>query len=375
MVTWAITGGDGFLGWHLRCRLRAKRPDVETKIVGRSEFDDIGRLTGALARCDVVFHLAATNSHDPEVAKQNVDIAEALVAGLDRSGHAPHIVYSNTSHIAQDSPYGRAKLKAAECLRHWAERSGASVADVILPNLFGECGRPHYNSVVATLCDAVVSGAAPTVNPAGQTELLHGQAAAAALLRKASHRRMSRERLEGQVISIPALYDRLARFHEAYAGTQNLPILETHLDLQLFNQLRVAMFPSAYPVGLRRHIDHRGGFFEAVRASGKGQTSFSTTIPRVTRGDHWHFEKIERFLVLRGSALITVRRLFNDTVHRFEVSGEEAAFVDMPTLHAHNITNIGDDELLTMFWANDHFDPSAPDTYPEPVQLEPVAAP
>jgi UDP-2-acetamido-2,6-beta-L-arabino-hexul-4-ose reductase len=372
-MTWAITGGDGFLGWHLRCRLRAERPDVEPRILGRRDFDDIGTLADALAPCDVIFHLAAANSHDPEVAKRNVGIAEALVGGLDRAGHAPHVVYSNTSHSAHDSPYGRAKRTAAEYLRRWAERSGTSVADVILPNLFGECGRPHYNSVIATLCDAVVSGAAPAINPDGQVELLHGQAAAWALLCKASDRRTSQERLEGHVISIPALYDRLARFHEVYAGTQNLPLLATHLDLQLFNQLRAAMFPSAYPMGLRRHTDRRGSFFEAVRASGKGQTSFSTTVPSVTRGDHWHFEKIERFLVLRGSACISVRRLFSDTVHRFEVSGDEAVFVDMPTLHTHNITNTGDDELLTMFWASDHFDPAAPDTYPEPVELEAVA--
>lgn len=373
MTRYAITGGHGFLGWHLRCRLKAERPDADVVVLGRGDLDDPGELAGALDGCDVVFHLAAVNSHDPDAAASNVQLAEALVDGLTKlAGSSPHVVYSNSVHAESDTAYGRSKAGAAAVLRRWADASGATMADVVLPNLFGECGRPHYNSAVATFCIAVVSGERPEVNPIGHTELLHAQDAAEALLRRADEREAVVERIPGDEVAIPDVYERLARFHEVYRGTQNVPHLSTRLDLKLFNQLRAAIFPAAYPVVLERHADHRGDFFEAVRGFGAGQTSFSTTVPGATRGDHWHRDKIERFLVLRGSATIEIRRLFDDTVHTFSVSGDEPAFVDMPTLHAHDITNVGDGELLTLFWANDHFDPSNSDTFPEPVRFPEV---
>lgn len=364
----AITGARGFLGWHLRCRLREEWPDAEVRVLGRGDLNDTSDLAERLGGCDVVFHLAGANTHETDAAEENVVLAEALVVALERQTRPPRVVYSNSAHVERDTPYGRAKRGAAERLCTWAERSGGTLVDVVLPNLFGECGRPNYNSAVATFCHAVVHGEPTEVSKSGRTELLHAQDAAAALLRNAAANGLSYERVPGEVCDIPDLYDRLARYHDIYAGSQRVPALPTRFDVRLFNQLRVAMFPAAYPVRLRRHTDARGAFFEAVRGSGEGQTSFSTTAPGITRGDHWHFDKIERFLVLRGSAIIRIRRMLDDIVHSFAVLGETPAFVDMPTLHTHNITNVGDDELLTMFWANDHFDPAAPDTLPEPVQ-------
>ncbi|MGH9243362.1 MAG: NAD-dependent epimerase/dehydratase family protein [Acidimicrobiales bacterium] len=367
MTTYAITGGHGFLGWHLRCRLKAARPLAEVRVLGRGDLDDPDRLADAIDGCDAVFHLAAVNSHDAEAAA-NVVLAEQLVDALAKLQVPPHVVYSNSSHVERDSPYGRAKADAAQALTAWATRSGATFADVVLPNLFGEGGRPRYNSAVATFCEAVITGTPSEVNPDGAAELLHAQAAAAVLVRHADARRTGGERVRGEDVAVTDIYDRLARLYDDYRATHSVPPLWTMLDLRLFNQLRVAMFPAAYPVALVRHADARGQFFEAVRGSGPNQTSFSATGPGMTRGEHWHFDKVERFLVLHGSADIEIRRLFDDEVHTFRVSGERPAFVDMPTLYAHNITNTGDAELLTMFWVNDPFDPASPDTYPELVR-------
>lgn len=370
---YAITGGHGFLAWHLRCRLKAEQPDAEVRLLGRGALDDSFSLADQLNGCDAVFHLAAVNSHDEAAASANVDLAEALVDGLDRLGGRSHVVYSNTVHAEGDSPYGRSKRKAAQVLRGWAARAHASVSDVLLPNLFGEHARPNYNSAVATFCDALAHGRACEVNQAGRTELLHAQDAAGVLLDHARSPTSTAIRITGEPVGVGELYDRIARFHQTYRGSQTVPQLLTRLDLRLFNQLRVAIYPAAYPVELTRHSDQRGAFFEAARGSGETQTSFSTTDPGVTRGEHWHADKIERFMVLRGQATIEIRRLFDDVVEEFKVSGDQPAFVDMPTLHAHNITNTGDDELLTMFWANDHFRPDAPDTWPEAVR-EPITA-
>ena len=373
MSVYAITGGHGFLAWHLRCRLKAEQPGAEVRLLGRGALDDSFSLADQLTDCDVVFHLAAVNSHDEEAASANVDLARALVDGLDRLGGRLHVVYSNTVHAEGDSAYGLSKREAAGVLHGWAIRAHGSVSNVLLPNLFGETARPNYNSAVATFCDAVVHGRACEVNRAGRTELLHAQDAAGVLLDHARSPASTAVRIAGESVGVGEVYDRLARFHQTYRGSQTVPQLLTRLDLRLFNQLRVAMYPNAYPVELICHSDERGAFFEAARGSGDTQTSFSTTHPGVTRGEHWHADKIERFMVLRGQATIEIRRLFDDVVEEFKVSGDEPAFVDMPTLHAHNITNTGDDELLTMFWANDHFRPDAPDTWPEPVR-KPITA-
>jgi UDP-2-acetamido-2,6-beta-L-arabino-hexul-4-ose reductase len=364
----AITGGHGFLAWHLRCRLKAEHPETEVRVLGRGALDDPVTLAEQVEGCDAVFHLAAVNSHEPAAAATNVELAHALVDGLDRLARPTRVVYSNSAHAEGESPYGRSKRAASEALRRWADRAGATVADVVLPNLFGENARPNYNSAVATFCDAVARGRTCEVNRSGRTELLHAQDAAMALLRHARSARSATERISGESLRVGEVYDRIAGFHEAYRATQTVPDLATRLDLRLFNQLRVAMYPAAYPVGLTSHADERGAFFEAARGSGETQTSFSTTHPGVTRGEHWHADKIERFLVLRGQATIAIRRLFDEVVLEFKVSGDQPAFVDMPTLHAHSITNTGDDELLTMFWANDHFRPEAPDTWPEAVR-------
>lgn len=365
---YAITGGHGFLAWHLRCRLKAEQPGAEVRLLGRGALDDPLALADQLAGCDAVFHLAAVNSHDESEASANVDLAEALVDGLDRLDHRLHVGYSNTVHAEGDSPYGRAKRDAAGVLRGWAARAHGSVSDVLLPNLFGENARPNYNSAVATFCEAVVHGRPCEINRAGRTELLHAQDAAGVLLEHARSPTSTTVRIPGESVGVGEVYDRLARFHQTYRGTQTVPQLLTRLDLRLFNQLRVAMYPAAYPVELTCHRDQRGAFFEAARGSGETQTSFSTTHPGVTRGEHWHADKIERFMVLRGQATIEIRRLFDDVIEEFKVAGDQPVFVDMPTLHAHNITNTGDDELLTMFWANDHFRPDAPDTWPEAVR-------
>lgn len=366
MTTYAITGARGFLGWHLRCRLLAVEPMTEVIALGRDVLNDIGRLTEALGASDVVFHLAGVNSDNADAAATNVELAELLAAGLARLADPPRVVYSNSSHADRETPYGQAKAAAATVLRRW------EFADVVLPNLFGECGRPRYNSAVATFCEAVITGSPCNVDREGRTELLHAQDAAAALLRHVDGPMEERERVAGQPITIPDLYERLANFHRHYHKNGVVPYLATRFDLHLFNQLRVAMFPAAYPVELTRHVDPRGVFFEAARGSGNTQVSFSTTEPNITRGDHWHLDKVERFLVLAGTAVIGIRRLFDDTVYTFTVSGDRPAFVDMPTLHTHSITNVGDDELLTMFWANNHFDPAAPDTFAELVRRRAV---
>jgi UDP-2-acetamido-2,6-beta-L-arabino-hexul-4-ose reductase len=146
-----------------------------------------------------------------------------------------------------------------------------------------------------------------------------------------------------------------------------MPPLESALDVRLFNTLRSYLFPAHYPVALTLHIDARGSLFEVVKSNSGGQVFMSTTHPGITRGNHFHTRKVERFLVASGEADIRLRKLFSDEVICFKVRGDAPSYVDIPTFYTHHITNTGQSELVTLFWANEIFDSVDPDTFPERV--------
>ena len=178
--------------------------------------------------------------------------------------------------------------------------------------------------------------------------------------------------LEGQIrplaalTSVQSVADMLTEFHEGYQQGK-IPDLRDTFKRDMFNTLRSCMYPGMFPFKLTRHSDPRGSFFECIRMESGGQVSFSTTVPGITRGNHFHFRKVERFLVLSGNARISIRRLGFEQPQHFDVTGDLPCFIDMPTFHTHNITNTGSGELLTLFWTNEYFDPLFPDTYPEAV--------
>jgi UDP-2-acetamido-2,6-beta-L-arabino-hexul-4-ose reductase len=335
-----MTGASGFLGWHTRVLARTL-PDVSVAAVPD--------LDGA----DRVLHLAGVNRGNVQL---NVDLARALTAGLRRCATPPKVVvYANSVQAGNGTPYGDAKAAAAEELAAATEWSGSTFVDLRLPNLFGEHGRPHYNSVVATFCRVLADGGQPRVDEDRELELLHATDAAALLLGRPAGAPVRR--------TVTSLAARLREFATLYR-TGELPDLRDRFDVRLFNTYRSHAF-AELPVPVRG--DARGELFEAVRAHSGGQAFVSTTRPGATRGEHFHLAKVERFLVLRGEAEIRLRRLLHDEVVRIRVSGAEPTIVDMPTMWAHSITNVGDDDLLTMFWANDLFDPANPDTYAEAV--------
>lgn len=367
MTRIGITGASGFLGWHLRCRLKALGLDDSVTCIDRRSFEHEEELDRLISDREVIVHLAGANrGSDEEVEATNMRLAETLVNGLQRTGSRASIVYANSTHRDRDSPYGRSKLRVGSILAAWGASAGTSVADLVFPNLFGEMGRPHYNSAVATFCHQISHGEESAVNLHGATELLHAQEAAQLIVGAISKRTNGVEMYPGTRMSTIDLYDRLRTLADSYHA-QFFPNLRDELDRQLFNTLRSYLFTFRDLEPLLVHSDERGSFCEIARGHGATQVSFATTRPGVTRGDHYHMNKIERFTVLSGLATIRVRRLFDSRVDIIRVSAQVPQAVDMPTLHTHNITNIGDADLLTAFWANDHFDPDHPDTYQEPV--------
>ncbi|WP_309064556.1 polysaccharide biosynthesis C-terminal domain-containing protein [Microbacterium sp.] len=360
----ALTGAQGFLGWHTRAALHADQ--VEARGIPVGDRFNLEQAKSAIEGSERAIHIAGVNrASDEEVMAGNVEFAEQFAQGLRAADAAPAVVvFANSTQADNGTVYGKAKSRAADIVAAAASQVGAEFVDVRLPNLFGEHGKPFYNAVTATFCHLLASGDEPTVQQDRDLTLVHAQDAADLLT---GVRAVGEQPLVEREESVSGLLARLAEIAALYRGGE-IADVSTDFGRDLFNTYRSYAFPQHAPIRLERHADTRGSFFEIVRShGGDGQSSFSTTVPGVTRGDHYHRRKIERFTVLSGSGTIALRKLFTDEVIRFHVSGEEPAAVDMPTMWAHNITNSGSETLYTSFWTNDIFDPQNPDTIAEVV--------
>ncbi len=364
MPSIAMTGSPGFLGWHTRAALREKGLTAQEIPVGN--WFDPASADSALSGASRLIHLAGVNrAADDEIRDGNVLFAQQIADALRRSDAPPPVVvYSNSIQAGNGTAYGDAKAEAADILADAASDLGVDFVDLRLPNLFGEHGRPFYNAVTATFCHILAEGGQPKVENDKELTLLHAQNAADLLIGNASLEDLSQLEVRE---TVSGLLERLVTFARIYR-TGEIPDIATAFDRDLFNTYRSYTFESQTPIRLTRHADARGSFFEIIRShGGPGQSSFSTTVPGITRGDHFHRRKIERFTVLAGQGTIALRRLFTDKVYEFEVDGNEPVAIDMPTMWTHNITNSGDQVLFTSFWTNDIFDPDNPDTIAERV--------
>lgn len=363
-MTVVITGGGGFLGWHTRVLLRSRGEVVRPIFLG--DAFDSNAAADLVSGADRVIHLAGVNRGDDQVvAEGNIGMASRLADAIRHAEVPPRIVaYANSTQVGNGSVYGTAKQKAADILAAACDDAGARFENELLPNLFGEHGRPFYNSVTATFCDILAGGGSPTVQNDKELTLLHAQTAAEVLAGVITADAALEARTTCTVGGLLRILSHIAVRYSA----GDVPDLASPFHRDLFNTYRSISFSRRPSLALTTNSDARGGFTEVIRAhGGAGQTSFSTTQPQVTRGQHYHRRKVERFAVVSGNGVIRLRRALTDEVLEIPVTGDEPTAVDMPTMWAHSITNSGSAPLLTLFWSNEIFDPSAPDTFAENV--------
>jgi UDP-2-acetamido-2,6-beta-L-arabino-hexul-4-ose reductase len=370
-----ITGAQGLIGWHASSHLHAANCGAKFKnlpepydivCLNHASFQDAGFLEKSLRWADAVLHFAGVNrAPDAEVEVANPNIATALIDACRKASVMPHIVFANSTHATSDTPYGRSKRLAGDILSSYSPR----YTNLVLPHIFGECAKPNYNNVTATLVDHIIKGEVSSINPDGKVALLHAGEAAKAAISACTRETYGTVKPEPKALTVPGLLEQLQTLHAEYTANQ-FPHFQDKFQVQLFNAYRAALYPLGFPRKLKLNEDARGTLFEAAKGGGNGQSFVSWTKPGVTRGNHFHLNKVERFLVVQGEAIIRIRRVLHDTVWEYEVNGEKPAAVDMPTLHTHSIENIGAEPLLTLFWTNDIFDPNEPDTYFDPVLKE-----
>lgn len=360
-----ITGANGFVGIHLKNFLNLQN-GVEIVPFDRSYFEDDQKMDDFVSSTDVIFHLAGLNRHsDPEVMfDTNVKLCVKLIDACVRSNAKPHIIFSSSTQEEEKTVYGDSKKEGRLLLEAWASKYETNVTTVIIPNVFGPFGRPFYNSVVATFCHQLVHDQLPEIHQDKSLNLVYINELVAQLFQLTQQPRLGRVEIPHQftmkVSDVLALFK---SYKDEYMDKGVFPDLSSPLHLAFFNTFRCYIPKEHYPVPFTLHTDDRGMFVEIARTNTSGQFSFSTTNRGITRGNHFHTRKAERFAVIKGKAKISLRRIDTNEVSDYYLDGNTPAYVDMPIWHTHNITNIGEDELVTLFWINEPYIADNPDTY------------
>jgi UDP-2-acetamido-2,6-beta-L-arabino-hexul-4-ose reductase len=368
MLKVGITGQAGFVGMHLYNWLGLS-PNLYERVPFEDVFfDSKERLREFVKQCDVIIHLAAMNRHEnPQmIYDTNILLVEELIAAMEREQVTPHILFSSSTQESLDNLYGQSKQKGRQLFEEWAELNKADFTALVMPNVFGEFSQPNYNTFIATFAHKLIQGEEPQIMVDNQIRLIYIASLCYFILGQLANTGIRR-------VEVPYDFERkvsdilsqLKEFTALYYEQGFIPPLVDRNDINLFNTFRSFISPRC--VSLIKHTDERGFFVETIKLGVGGQVSFSTTKPGITRGNHFHTRKIERFIVIKGKARIQLRKIGTDKIYNFELNGETPTYVDMPIWYTHNITNIGADELYTQFWINEWYDPKDGDTYFEKI--------
>jgi len=369
MLKIGITGQAGFVGSHLYNTL-GLFPKEFTRINFKREYlYNNQALDAFVSQCDVIVHLAAMNRHEDAqvIYNINVSLVKTLITSLERTGSNPQVLMSSSSQEERENLYGQSKKEGREL---WAEKAGANFTGLIIPNVFGPFGKPMYNSVVATFSHLVANGGSPAIDVDGDMKLIYVGEVVSEIINKIRTKANEASYVMPHTAEakVSEVLNLLNHYKKVYQDKGEVPVINNTFELNLFNTYRCYIdIKNYFPVKFTKHTDPRGTFVEVIRLGVGGQVSFSTTVPGITRGNHYHTRKIERFAVIKGKALIQLRKIGTDEVLDFYLDGNEPAYVDMPIWYTHNIKNIGDEILYTNFWINEFYDPNDPDTYFENV--------
>ena len=366
-----ITGQNGFIGYHLTHTIKHKLSEHSIVTFKRSLFEQEYSLSTFVSSCDAIVHLAGVNraETDKEVYGANIKLNTVLKKALIEANFKGHLLFASSSQENGDSLYGKAKKESRVLLEDTINSLGGNFTGLIIPNVFGPFCKPNYNSFVATFCSKIVNHESPQVINDTEVSLLYVGNLVSQILEVIRNPKDSlfeiRPDLEVKVTEVLGL---LNTFKDSYIGGNTIPSLQTPFELQLFNTFRSYIdIDQINPVSIVQHTDERGFFSELIRTEIGGQFSYSTTLPGITRGNHFHTRKIERFIVIGGKAKISLRKIGSTEIHEFLLDGENPSYVDMPIWYTHNITNIGTTPLITAFWINEPYNSEDADTYFENV--------
>ncbi len=360
-----ITGANGFLGRNLVAHLN-ERQDVETFLFTREDSLDV--LANIIEDIDFIFHLAGVNRPQNlmEFQTGNADLTKALCVAVEAGGRKIPILYTSSSQADLDNPYGNSKHEAEEALKDLSSRCGSRVNIFRLPNVFGKWSRPNYNSVVATFCHNISREMPIQINdPHTVISLVYIDDVIAHFIAL-----MDGQKNDDTFVSVEPQYSitlgDLAKQLGAFRDSRNTLVTEavgTKLTRALYSTYLSYLPPESFTYEVPKYADSRGNFVEMLKTHDSGQFSFFTAHPGVTRGGHYHHSKTEKFLVIKGKAHFRFRNIVTGEFHEIYTDGETSKIVETVPGWTHDITNVGDDDMIVMLWANEIFDREHPDTY------------
>ncbi|MBN1398755.1 MAG: NAD-dependent epimerase/dehydratase family protein [Bacteroidetes bacterium] len=369
MKTILVTGSDGFMGRNL---IEALNRIPETTVLKFDIPEKEEVLFSHLEKADAVFHLAGINrpQNEDEFTKGNADLTKRIVQSLLQRDKKPLLALSSSIQAALDNPYGRSKLEAEQAVEDYGAAGGNAVI-FRLPNVFGKWSRPNYNSAVATFCHNIARGLDITVSdPKRVVELVYIDDVVkgfTSLLKGLEHSGVRRPEIKPvKSITLRDLVDEILRMRDIRTGLL-LPDMNDSFRKALYATY-LSFLPSAkFDYKLVKHEDPRGSLAELLKSPHFGQIFISRTKPGITRGNHWHDTKVEKFCVVEGHGIIRFRHVTSDEVLSYDIKGEEFRVVDIPPGYTHSIENVGGGEMVVLFWSSEPFNPEVPDTYFLPV--------
>ena len=364
-----VTGSKGFVGRNLCSVLRT----MESVRLLEFDCDNVpAELEAMLGEAEVIFHLAGVNrpKNDEEFRTGNAGLTDEICAIRKRLKRTPKIILASSIQAELDNPYGLSKLQAEQVLRDFAETAGALTVVYRFKNLFGKWCRPNYNSVTATFCYSIAHGQPVTISdPVRLIELTYIDDVVAALIGEIHSPDEKKESgfaygpdLTAYPITLVELAELIMSFRES-RQTLLMPEFDSPLVRALYATYLSYLEGEDFAYSLNIRTDERGSLAEMMKSKTFGQIFVSRTKPGITRGNHYHHTKTEKFMVVEGDAVIRFRRVDGTEVIEHRVAGKEFKVVDIPPGYTHHITNIGEGELVTLFWASEIFNPEKIDTY------------
>ena len=369
-----ITGAGGFVGKNLVATLRTAG---YTDLMLFEKDDTPETLADYCRRAAFVVHLAGINRPtDPsEFYTGNAGLTDTLLANLEAAGNTDPVLVTSSTQAELDNDYGKSKRQAEEAIFAHRRRTGATVYVFRMPGVFGKWCRPNYNSVVATFCHNVAHGLPIQVrDSAFSLPLVYIDDVVACIL-AAFDGDVMMDRSATPICHMHPIHEvtlgRLAELIQGFAaGRTSLAVPDLapgSFEKKLYSTYLSYLPSDQFSYPLEMHTDNRGSFTEFLRSPERGQVSINISHPGIVKGNHWHHTKNEKFLVVKGEGVIRFRNIFSKEVIEYHVSGDKLEVVDIPCGYTHNIENVGTEDMVTVMWANEAFDPDHPDTFFEPV--------
>jgi UDP-2-acetamido-2,6-beta-L-arabino-hexul-4-ose reductase len=367
-----VTGAKGFVGKNLVVELKNRGYNDIYEFNRESNHSLLEQYT---QECDFVFHLAGVNrpKQEKEFMEVNAGLTSQLLGLLkEHNNHCPVLITSSIQ-AEKDNLYGRSKKAGEDLLFSYSEETSAKPLVYRLPNLFGKWSKPDYNSVVATFCHNITHELPIQVNdPNVKMKLVYIDD----ILNEFISALKGAENRKENFCYVEPVYEiklgKIVDLINSFKNSRNdlcIADMSDSFTKKLYSTYLSYLPTDQFSYPLKVNMDGRGSFTEFIKTADRGQVSINISKPKITKGNHWHHTKNEKFLVVSGKGVIRFRKIDSDEVVEYFVSGDELEVVDIPTGYTHNIENLGDRDMITIMWANELFDPEKPDTYRLEVKL------